>query len=312
VDPENAKRIAIEAEDYLQAIRMALKESVILSPVTRLRDNTSVPAVPSYVGLRGFRSDVKDAADLGYGEGYVYVTTLGPLHLLKSEVLEPNDPEVTWMLNTLEDRFFMYSPGPSRVDLGQLYTDWFNLGGFEKLQPYYVHYQDAYLQRDQIPHFLRGFFNTLAASADPQTLTFMEGVNAGGGEPHKTHEEAWFFHQCRFMLLMEMGQDLFLARGTPREWLEHGKQIAVSRAPSYFGELSYRIQSFSQQGRIEATVNPPGRERLANLYLRLRHPSQASLRRVTVNGRPWKDFDPEKEWIKLPKEANEVKVAAYY
>jgi len=31
-----------------------------------------------------------------------------------------------------------------------------------------------------------------------------------------------------------------------------------------------------------------------------------------VNGRPWKDFDAGKEWIKLPTEPSEIKVVAYY
>jgi hypothetical protein len=311
-DPVKAQQIATEAKDYLQTIRKVLKESVAISPVTRLRDSTSVPSVPSYVGLRGLSGDAKDSVDPDLRHAYAYDSTIGPFHLLKGEALAPNDPEATWMLNYLEDRFFMFTPLPSRVQLDELGSDWFNLGGFEKLQPYYVHYQDAYLQRDQIPNFLRGFFNTLAAISDPQTLTFQEELDFGGGQPHKTHEEGWFFHQFRHMLVMEMGNDLFLARGTPRQWLEDGKKIEVSHAPSYFGELSYRIESFVNQGRIEATVRPATRRQPTNLYLRLRHPKQAQLKRVTVNDRAWKDFDAAKEWIKLPAEAGDFRISAYY
>jgi hypothetical protein len=114
------------------------------------------------------------------------------------------------------------------------------------------------------------------------------------------------------MLIMEMGDDLYLARGTPREWLEDGKKIAVSKAPSYFGEVGYHIESRSSQGRLEATVRPPARQRPRNLYLRLRHPKQSRLKRVTIDGRPWKDFDAAKEWIRLPEAASELKVVAYY
>jgi hypothetical protein len=216
------------------------------------------------------------------------------------------------MLNYLEDRFFMFTPLVSRVDLDELSSDWFNLGGFEKLQPYYVHYQDAYLQRDQIPSFLRGFFNTLVAISDPQTLTFQEELDFGGAQPHKTHEEGWFFHQFRHMLVMEMENDLFLAVGTPREWLEDGKKIGVTGAPTYFGELGYRIESFANQGRIEATVRLPTRRQPANLYLRLRHPKQAHLKRVEVNDRAWEDFDAARERIKLPVGERELKIEAYY
>jgi hypothetical protein len=312
VDQANATRIAGEAADYLAAIRACLRESIALSPVTRLRDNSSVPSVPSYVGLRGFSSDVKDSVDPDRRHGYAYDCTIGPFHLLKGEVLEPGDREVTWMLNALEDRFFLFTPLPSRVNLERISTDWFDLGGFEKLQPYYVHYQDAYLQRDQIPNFLRGFFNTLASISDPHTLTFQEELDFGGAQPHKTHEEGWFFHQVRGMLVVEMGNDLFLARGTPRAWLEHGKQIAATKAPTYFGEVSYRIQSSANSGRIEAVVNPPSRNAPAHVYLRLRHPQKAKIKSVTVAGAAWKHFDPEKEWIEIPAGKGEVLVAASY
>jgi len=312
VEPAQAQEIATEAEDYRQAIRRALKESVGISPVTRLRDGTSVPSVPSYVGLRGLSVEVKDSVDPDLRHGYASDTTIGPLHLLKGEVLEANDPEVTWILNYLEDRFFLFTPLPSRVQFDELSTDWFNLGGFEKLQPYYVHYQDAYLQRDQIPHFLRGFFNTLAAISDHQTLTFQEELDFSGAQPHKTHEEAWFFHQLRHMLVMEMENELFLARGTPREWLAHGKKISVSRAPTYFGEIAYHIESFVSQNRIEATVQAPSRQAPSAIYLRLRHPKAAAMQRVTVNGRPWKDWDAAKEWIKLPGQAKNSEIVAYY
>jgi len=312
VDPATARRIAGEAADYLQAIRKALKESVVLSPVARLRDNTSVPAVPPYLGLRGFSSEVKDSADPDPRHGYVYDVTIGPFHILKSEVVEPNSPEVTAMLNQFEDHFFLYNPLVSRVDLAELATDWFNLGGFGKMQPYYVHYQDAYLLRDQIPNFLRGLFNTLASISDRQTLTFQEELDRTGGQPHKTHEEGWFFHQLRFMLVMEIGDDLYLARGTPRRWLEEKKRVAVQRAASCFGEISYSIQSFADQGRIEATVNSPSRNQPANLFLRLRHPNHAPLKRVTVNGQAWKRYDVAKEWINLPAGNGELKVVAYY
>lgn len=312
VDPENARRIASEANDYLRDIRRALKESVILSPVTRLRDNTSVPVVPSYLGLRGLSSEVKDSVDPDPRHGYGYDVTIGPFHLLMSEVVEPHSPEVTAMLNYLEDHFFLYTPLPSRVDLSKLATDWFNLGGFGKMQPYYVHYQEAYLQRDQIPNFLRGFYNTLAAIADPHTLTFQEELDRSGGQPNKTHEEGWFFQQFRFMLLMEVGDELYLARGTPRRWLDDKKRIVVRKAPSYFGEVSYSVESHVGEGRIEATVNPPNRRSPANLFLRLRHPKQAPIKKVTVNGKPWKSYDITKEWINLPHEKSESKVVAYY
>lgn len=259
---------------------------------------------------------MKPASHPAPDHDYLYDCTIGPFHLLKGEVLKPNDNIVTWMLHAFEDRFWMFTPRPSRIQLKRLGSDWFNLGGFDKLQSYYVHYQDAYLLRDQIPNFLRCFFNTLAAIADPQTLTFQEQtgeqLNMDGDQPHKTHEEGWFFHQLRGMLVLEMDQDLYLAKGVPRAWLADGKQINVERAASHFGETSYRIESFSGQNRIEATVLPPRRNVPHSIFLRLRHPSEKRLRAVTVDGRPWSEFDPQKEWIRLPLDAAQIRVVARY
>ena len=94
--------------------------------------------------------------------------------------------------------------------------------------------------------------------------------------------------------------------------MERGDHVAVSRAPSYFGEVAYKIRSFVNQGSVETTVNRPQRRCPANPYLRFRHPQQASIKRVAVDGKPWKDFDAPKEWIKLPRDPNELKIVAYY
>jgi hypothetical protein len=311
VDAVNARRIATDAANYLHAIRYALKEIITLSPVVRLRDNTSVPCVPPFATIRGFESDVKDSVDPDPRFAYASDSVAGALYLVESEVMGANDPEATWLLNTLEDRFFMFSPHRrERMRLDNISRDWFNLGGFDKMEPFYLHYPEAYLLRDQIPNCLRALFNTTAAIADPLNLSFQEEIE--GGQPQKTHEEARFVIQMRQMLLMEIGDDLHLARGTPRCWLEDGKQIAISRAPSYFGEVAYQIHSFAKQGHIEAAVSPPRRKRPVSIYLRFRHPQKETMKRVAVNGRPWNDFDPSKEWIKLPGETGDLKVVAFY
>ena len=312
IDPAKANSLQAEGADYKECILRAFKESVAVSPVTRLRDNTSVPSAPPYLGLRGFSTEVKDSVDPDRRHGYAYDCTLGPFHLFNCGLLEADDPMVTAMLNYLEDRFFLFTPLPSRVNLDRLATDWFNLGGFEKLQPYYVHYQEAYLRRDQIPNFLRGFYNTLASIADPQTLTFQEELDFGGGQPHKTHEEAWFFHQLRDMLVMEMDGELHLARGTPRSWLKGEQEISVQHAPTYFGQVSYRIRSSPNSQSITAEIELPTEQPPSRSVLRLRHPEQKPLKAVKVNGQPWTKFDVKKESIELPKGGSKLSLAAYY
>ena len=53
---------------------------------------------------------------------------------------------------------------------------------------------------------------------------------------------------------------MWLARATPRAWLEQGKKIAVENAPTHFGTLDYEIVSDVANGRIKATVQMPERQ----------------------------------------------------
>ena len=69
----------------------------------------------------------------------------------------------------------------------------------------------------------------------------------------------WFMENFRNLLVMEDGQSLWVARATPRVWLEQGKKIAVKNAPTYFGTLAYEIVSDVDHGKIAATVEMPSR-----------------------------------------------------
>ena len=67
----------------------------------------------------------------------------------------------------------------------------------------------------------------------------------------------WFMENFRNMLVMETGDSLWLARATPRAWLEQGKRIGVKNAPTYFGTVAYEIVSDVDNGKISATVEMP-------------------------------------------------------
>ena len=114
------------------------------------------------------------------------------------------------------------------------------------------------------------------------------------------------------MFVLEEGDRVWLARATPRAWLEQGKKIRVERAPSWFGEIGYEIVSDADHGRITATLQTPAGNPPKAVLLRLRHPRALPMRRVTVNGKPWTDFDPAKEVIRLPGLTGTVRVEAAY
>ena len=122
----------------------------------------------------------------------------------------------------------------------------------------------------------------------------------------------WFMENFRDMLVMENGQSLWLARATPRVWLEQGKKIAVKNAPTYFGSVAYEIVSDVDNGKITATVEMPSRNPLKSVIVRFRHPKATPIRSVMVNGQPWTGFDKNKEVIELTGLTGKVTVIAGY
>ncbi len=81
--------------------------------------------------------------------------------------------------------------------------------------------------------------------------------------------------------------------------MNDGLKVGVSRAPTRFGTVSYTIQSWVSRGYIEAEIDPPKRKKPGAILIRLRHPEEKRMKSVTVNGEPWKDFDPQKELVRI-------------
>ena len=97
-------------------------------------------------------------------------------------------------------------------------------------------YNDApalYLLLDDVPLFLRGMYNSYAAEVDPDLGYIFWEVQSRGYARDKTFEEAAFLERVRAMLVMEDGKNLWLARATPRAWLEQGEKISVRSAPPF-------------------------------------------------------------------------------
>ncbi len=114
------------------------------------------------------------------------------------------------------------------------------------------------------------------------------------------------------MLVMEDGKDLWLARATPRAWLEQGKKIAVKNAPTFSAPSSYEIVSDVDHGQITATVEVPSRRPPQAVLLRFRHPKALPIQSVTVNGKPWTAFNRDKETIELKGLSGKITVVASY
>jgi hypothetical protein len=215
--------------------------------------------------------------------------------------------------------------GQKRKESGRSRSeDWF--WGGESPQLGYSFLANVYLRRDEIPSFLRQWVNNYAAFVMPTPEYgflehFMNHADPGQieafekGEFRKYrngHALSYFMEQFRSLLVWEGDGALWLAKATPRHWLEQGKKISVKNAPTTFGPVAYEIVSDADHGKITATVEMPSRRRVRTIILRLRHPRAAPIKRITLNGQPWKDFDPAGEIIRLPGSGGVLHVEAEY
>jgi len=295
-----AERVAEETVAYRDDIRRALERAVVESPVVRLLDGSYSPHVPVRTGLHG--------RELGWFREAAY----GALHCVDGEVLDPNDPIVTWILKDLEDNLFVSREWGRPVDLDRY---WFSHGGVT-IQANLLHNALAYLRRDQIEHAIRAFWNNLGASLYPEVRAFTEHpvieLGHGVGPFYKCPDETGFLTWLRMFLVCEEGRRLWLARATPREWLHDGRVVAVYGAASHFGPLSYRIESRASAGHIQVSLSPPRRNPPEEIRFRLRHPDGLPMKAVTVNGRPHRDFDAEGEFVRLTKFDDQMEIAARY
>ena len=146
--------------------------------------------------------------------------------------------------------------------------------------------------------------------------TAVEGARIDGTleGPYCTPSEVGIPTFTKWMLVFEHPDDpvVWLAKATPRVWLEQGKTIAVTDAPTRFGNVGYELHSDIDHRRISAVLHLP-EGYWAATKLRLRVPSGKTLRSVTVNGAPWSDFSSEQEVVNFPSgQHGKISVEASY
>jgi hypothetical protein len=306
IDPAAGAKLQAEAEAYGRDLRAAVDRSIALSPVVPVRDGTFHSVIPFACCVRGLGTGAWGWRRDGSGEhvGPLYWETVQSAAALISpaRLLSPDDVRVQGYLDVLEDRLLLENP---RV--GQ--RDWF-LAGWQ-YQAGLERTSNLYLAGDDIPCFLRSLLNGYAIDILPdQGYVFNE--HATHGPPDKIFEEAAFLERFRGLLVWEDGSNLWLARATPRAWLEQGRKISVKNAPTHFGTVDFAIVSDADHGRITATLTMPSRPAARQVWLRLRHPKITPIRGVTVNGHDYLDFDPGREAVKLHDLAGNVRVEVRY
>jgi hypothetical protein len=286
IDPVQSQRWRTEADEFKRDIRTAFLEAMGRSPVIPLANGTWVPTAPPWVEYRGPLSLYADGGNwFTHGAMVSRDSLLGPIYLIFQEVLDPNEPASTFLLNFHNDLMTTRNAAFS--------------------QPYYSRHPISHLRRGEVKPFLAAYYNTMSSLADRQTHTFWE--HYFGASPHKTHEEGWFLMDTRWMLYMERGAGIDLLPGIPRAWLENGKRIELGKVATYFGPLSLTVESSVDQGRIQARVECTGDRKPQFVELRLPHPQ--GRKAISVTGGT---YNPETERVRIEPFSGKAEVTARF
>jgi hypothetical protein len=153
------------------------------------------------------------------------------------------------------------------------------------------------LQRDEVKRVILGLYTSMAYGMSRDTYAGVEVTYLRTGKNEPTLPHLYSGTQqlllLRNMLIREDGDQLWLGQAIPRPWLENGKEVRVEDAPTLFGKTSYAMRSRDGAGRILVDLAPPTEPGPKSIKLRLRHPENRAISRVTVNTAPWKDFAGE-------------------
>jgi hypothetical protein len=260
IDPVNSGRIGKEAEAWKKDIRTSFFNSMAGSPAVPLGDGSWCPTVPPWTEARAMRLLYLDPETfMSHGTFTVSDAMLGPLYLVFCEVLDPEEQASRMMLSYHTELFYQRNAAFS--------------------QPYYSRHNWLQLKLGMVKPFLKTYYNTFSALADRETYTFWEHLYKVS--VHKTHEEAWFLMQTRWMLYLEDGLTLKLLAGAPRKWLEDGEKIEVKNASSYYGKISFSVISDLKNNTITATVDCNSNRKPGIVSIRIPHPEGRSPSKVT-------------------------------
>jgi hypothetical protein len=311
--PEAGRKYREEAEAFRNDIRRAVDLEAALAPVRRGRDGTYRSFIPRMAYARGLTGPELGAPQFPDCDRF-----MGALPLAEPfAVLDANDTRMVNTLNVMEELGTSESAVREQEEARHqkgLSTDdaWF-WNCYVSL-PKASHNANIYLLQDDVPNFLRFWMNSYAAmvGADGKLWEHWHLGSYAECSAPDNGTAGWFLENFRNMLVMESEDRLWLARATPRAWLEQGRRVSVSHAPTYYGTVAYEIVSDVQNGTISATVELPLRRAPREVLLRLRHPQAATIKSVTIDGQESKEFDAAGEWVRLSNFAGRAAVIVSY
>jgi hypothetical protein len=321
----DAEKIAKQAAAYREDLRSSVIRTAEISPVVKMRDGTYCPYITTKAGQR-FRmfgplqaefysrynkpADVLPCFRLSGTREVLY----GPMILLDLEIVDPNDVMADWILDDWEDNLTL--SGERRFNVHGITDEslWFSQGGMV-WQSNLQNPIQAYLKRNEVPAAIRNIYNNFVACLYPDVNTLTEEYRMwtrASGPFYKSPDEARFVNRLRDMLVLESGDDLWLASGTPRRWLASKTGIRADQINSYFGPVAFTMKAGDEPNTIVAKVQPPIRNAPKNLWLYVRVPEARLIKKVEINGKEWTDVDLKHERIRLPRTGDPIDVVVRY
>lgn len=251
---DQAKALAQESVAFRKAILDAVAKSE--------RRDAKPPFIPN--ALQGDEQPYDTLTDTRMGS---YYDLMAP-YILGSGIFAGSEREA-WMIDYLRQH--------GGLAMGMIRTTP-HQGEFNKEPGVNVLYGQRYLltllRRDDRGHALAGFYGQLAHGMTRETFIGAEGTRFTHGDrfgrsmylPPNSASNAMFLTTLRYLLVQDWEGDdgkpevLRLLYGAPGRWLKDGAAIKVERAPSLFGEVSFRVESKLSGGEVLVHLEAPPRK----------------------------------------------------
>ncbi len=305
---EAAKRYAEEAADFRKAILDAVERSVVPDS-----DQVFIP-----LGLLGDEEPINPLGTSMKASYYNIVISA----LLWSGIFPGDSPRPAQIAEYQEHRRGIML-GLLRMGRAPGEESYCNRMGINDVYGFPRHLY--LLSIGQVDKFLLAFYSKLAHTFARDTFVGCEGTSVFPvpgetwrrmGMPPNSYANANFLQMLRHMLVMEKDPDddgreeeLWLTPGTPRAWLDPGKEIRFERMPTSFGLVDCRLSAWKDGKSLRGEIHLAARRVPRAVILTLRLPAGTRIESVEVNGRRLSGFDAEKGQVMLPGDARDWSLA---
>ncbi|MBI5282105.1 MAG: hypothetical protein HY858_10520 [Candidatus Solibacter usitatus] len=289
-----ADRLAAEAAEALgRTAEAAELNGLYQTALADLRRSLEKGAIREG-GMRWIPGSPGDSSGSRWGALYA---------LFPARILEPRDALIEGTLRKLEAAL---SPGGQPV-----HTGWMADGTWPAIT--LDNLAEAHLMRGEGDAAAAYLYSTLNHATPLVTWCEERGLEPGTSKVSGDRQHLWtplaVVRAVRDSLVMEQGDELHLGVGTARSWLAPGRSVGVKRAPTHFGEVSYRLSA--TPAGLRAEIDPPARTAPKTIVLHLRQSERKTPRAVRVDGTPVA-FDAACECVRLPGGRGRMVVEAQY